>query len=685
MMAEGKHFKRVPEEQIGSTASWANGDDFNRLNDNQLKVGGAQESSLPDSTSNFASQADLGDSQLYDSESGGLEPLGYLPVLEGAKDITCPQSGKRKLHRKCALIALFIVMALLCFIGASGFMLYRSARSVQGKAQNVISLATGVASSLSTGDYVTFAENARELDGICSDIRAEVDGPLWQVASLLPVVGGDVQAARTLVVSVDDVSSAVLVPMAENLSSSAQGKLFQDGAINVSAATTLMGSLADGSEAISSVNEQVQSIGDTNISQVSSLVDTAKRGFTALSSAADIAQAVDPVLAQMLGADGQVRNYIITAVNNVELRANGGLGAHNGLLSVTDGAMSMGEFMGSINLPEDQQLPVTDEEQNLFNKLMGHMGMYNAEAMLTPDFPRAASLTAQMWETLYGQHVDGVISIDPVFLQYLLGAVGGTTLSNGVVLNGTNAATVLMHDVYWDYPQPETDAIFEEAAGAAFDAVMSGMGNADMVQLASAFMRGASEGRICVWMAGEDEQKAVETMGVSAALPAADDVAAAPQAGVYLNNMSFSKMDWYLDFDVQVSDGVKNSDGSTSYDVTVNLKNTCTEAEEAQLPDYVGCHLIKEDGSIEFCGLERYIVYLYAPQGGDITDMEVSGDGGMRMNDGTHNGLEVKYGMIDLYPQDASTITYTVTTSPEAVGELQMRATPTCQEVRENG
>lgn len=592
--------------------------------------------------------------------------------------------GERRRKMVIRIVAAVFVLVVIA-VGAGGFALSRSAMSVRGRASTAVSLVTSVKDKVTSGEFSTLPQDAAELSDLCADLDAEVSGPLWQVATLVPVVGGDVSAARELVSALADVSSEALVPMAEQLAQATPGKLFADGVVNVSAVCAAIDSLAVSADIVDQANARVQAIGDTTISQVTELVDTAKAGFSMLEGVASVSEKLSPVLPTMLGSNGS-RSYILIAANNVELRANGGLGSHQGVVTVADGQMTIGDFGGNVGVPDEQGLPLTADEENLFNKVMGHMDQSCAEALLTPDYPRAASLIAQIREIKYGEHVDGVITVDPVFLQYLLSALGASvSLPDGSVVDGSNAATVLMHDVYWDYPKQEADTIFSAVAGDAFDAVLSGIGNADMMALVSAFQRGCGEGRFNVWMEDPAEEDAIEAIGMAAAIPDADDLASAPQAGVYLNNMGFSKMDWYLDFDVQVGAPATKSDGSREYAVTVNLKNTLTAEEEQRLPDYVGVHLIKEDGSIEFCGLERYIVYLYAPAGGSISDVQVTGDGGMRMNDGTHDGLEVKYGMIDLYDQESCTVTYTITVPAGVSGELTMRTTPTCQEVRETG
>ena len=242
-----------------------------------------------------------------------------------------------------------------------------------------------------------------------------------------------------------------------------------------------------------------------------------------------------------------------------------------------------------------------------------------------------------------------------------------------------------MHDVYWNYPQEESDAIFASVAQAAFDRILSGIGEADMAGLVQVFARGCDEGRFIVWMEDADEEQAIEDMGIANELPDAGDVDGIPEAGVYLNNVGYSKMDWYLDLNVDVSSGMKRGDGTTTYDVTVDIANTCTEAEAANLPGYVGVNKWMDDGSIQLVPLERYIVYLFAPAGGTISDVNVpvNGQADMAMKEGTYNGLNVTYGMLDLYDEESCTVTYTITVPSDAAGELQMRVTPTCQDARE--
>lgn len=586
------------------------------------------------------------------------------------------RKGERKRRRVTAVVAAIVVVVLVAF-GVSGFMLLNSAKTVKSQAKETVEIVGGLKDKVTSGDFSTLPDDAKKIDELCSSMKKETSSPVWTMASFIPVYGSDINAARTMVDALSDVSSGALVPMADNLAQATPGKLFQDGTINVSALQAVADSLSDSSKVFKSANEKIQGIGDTHIAQVTELVDKAKDGFAVLDGAVDAAEKVAPVLPQMLGANGQTRNYLVYAMNNVEIRACGGFGGSQGLISVTDGQMSIGDFVPRIGLSEDEAVESVDEEDEaLFGD---HSNLYNSGNTYSPDWPRNSQRVAALWKSQYGQDVDGVVGIDPVFLQYLLGLVGNVSLPDGTVVDGTNAAKVLMHDVYWNYPVEESDGIFASVASAAFDKILGGIGDVDVTKLVGAFERGAEEGRLIAWMRNDDEQNAIKEMGIDASLPDPDDPSADPVAGVYFNNLSFSKLDWYLNADTQIGQGVKNGDGTCSYRITVTLTNIMTQEEAGKLPDYVAASAsgaARDD--------ERLYVSLFAPTGGNISDLTVEGTQ-FGLGAATWHGIPFYSGTVDLHAGETTTITYTLTTSAEAGDKpLALRQTPTCQAARDS-
>lgn len=589
------------------------------------------------------------------------------------------RKGERKKRHTGAIIAA-VVAVLLVALGASGFMLLNSVKTVKSEAKEAVEIVGGLKDKVTSGDFSTLPDDAKKIDGLCDSMKAETSSPLWTVASFIPVYGSDISAARTMIDALSDVSSNALVPMADNLSQATPGKLFQDGMINVSALQAVADSLSSSSKVFKSANEKIQGIGDTHISQVTELVDKAKDGFATLNGAVDAAEKVAPVLPQMLGANGQTRHYLVLAMSNVEIRACGGFPGSRGVMSVTDGKLELGDFVKVDMMKEPlSPLPITDEEANLFTTGWGltgfnTLGYTMGDVTMTPDYPRVAQLASDMQKAIVGDDIDGVFAVDPVFLQYMLGIVGGTQLPDGTVVDGSNAAKVLLHDIYWNYPVEEQDAIFAAVAGSAFNKIVDELGSSDIAKIAGAIEKGASEGRILMYSRNDDEEKAAKALGISGALQA--DTSEAPILGVYVNNYSYSKMDWFLDKRVTIDSSVENADGSTTYRVTTSLKNTMTPQEKAEMPGYFQGH----NGISQDIDDEVLRLYLYAPAGGSISDIKTSGSGSIEMNEATHDGLKVAWGGVHMLLGQDIKVEYTVTTSKDSGHkELKVRTTPTAQ------
>lgn len=589
------------------------------------------------------------------------------------------RKGERKKRHTGAIIAA-VVAVLLVALGASGFMLLNSAKTVKSEAKEAVEIVGGLKDKVTSGDFSTLPDDAKKIDELCDSMKAETSSPLWTAASFIPVYGSDINAARTMIDALSDVSSNALVPMADNLSQATPGKLFQDGTINVSALQAVADSLSDSSKVFKSVNEKIQGIGDTHISQVTELVDKAKDGFATLNGAVDAAEKVAPVLPQMLGANGQTRHYLVLAMSNVEIRACGGFPGSRGVMSVTDGKLELGDFVKVDMMKEPlSPLPITDEEANLFTTGWGltgfnTLGYTMGDVTMTPDYPRAAQLASDMQKAIVGDDIDGVFAVDPVFLQYMLGIVGGTQLPDGTVVDGSNAAKVLLHDIYWNYPVEEQDAIFAAVAGSAFNKIVDELGSSDIAKIAGAIEKGASEGRILMYSRNDDEEKAAKALGISGALQ--NDTSEAPILGVYVNNYSYSKMDWFLDKRVTIDSSVENADGSTTYRVTTSLKNTMTPQEKAEMPGYFQGH----NGISQDIDDEVLRLYLYAPAGGSISDIKTSGSGSIEMNEATHDGLKVAWGGVHMLLGQDVKVEYAVTTSKDSGHkELKVRTTPTAQ------
>lgn len=293
----------------------------------------------------------------------------------------------------------------------------------------------------------------------------------------------------------------------------------------------------------------------------------------------------------MLGSDG-ARNYLLMIQNNAEARASGGIPGALAVLTLDKGKLSLGpqSTAGDVGIMSPV-ISVDPQQQQIYST---RLGKYLQDVNLTPDFPTAASSAQAMWERKTGQRVDGVISIDPLVLSYILQSTGPVSLNGPelasvkasglpTVLTGENVVPTLLSDVYAKIKQPKLqDAYFAGVAKEIFVALSSGKGEAK--GLISGLSRGTEEGRVLVWSADASQQSVISKYALSGSI-SGPSVSAA-QFGAYFNDGTGAKMDYYVKRTVQL---LKECPADGYEQTTVRITNTNTAPANAGsiLPAYV--------------------------------------------------------------------------------------------------
>ena len=202
---------------------------------------------------------------------------------------------------------------------------------------------------------------------------------------------------------------------------------------------------------------------------------------------------------------------------------------------------------------------------------------------------------------------------------------------------------------------------------------MGSLGSIDLMELVDVINQSAEDGRLQVWMADPDEEEVINKLGFAGVL--ATDLAS-PVLGVYINDDTWAKMNWYLDLSTEITNSSVNADGTVTYDVTTTLTNVITEEEAYEAPAYVtGYSPMKRSVG------DMYVKpLLVAPAGGNIANvMVVSGEG--TMGEGTLYGFDVWSGAVNIGPQETVIITYQVTVCAQATSDLAVRQTPLGREL----
>ena len=582
-----------------------------------------------------------------------------------------PKKGKGKF---VGLIVGLVILAVVAFGGTTGFLLYKDAKNLQAQAGTLISEVKSMKDYLKNGEGEQLNATAGTVADQIASMRGTVNGPTWTIASFIPVYGDDIKLVRGVMEQADILAQDAMLPACAQLEDFKLGNLLSDGTVNIPMLKELISTIQNVEPVVTSSIDAIEKLPKPHIGKVRSLMEKVTGPMTTAKSALSNINEIAPLLPQMLG-DGGTRTYLLMAQQNAELRSTGGLAGSLGPLYVENGKISVGEFIpGAVDLGGEANLygEVTAEEDALFTN---RMAIRITDTNFNPDFPRVAHFAKGLYEAGTGQKVDGVIAIDPVFLQYLLALAGGVDVA-GINVNGDNAAALMLHDAYNMLSVEQTDQFFSGVAGLAFKQIMGNLGEVGFSNLFKTLGRGIAEHRFLAWMENPEEEELMTLMGCSGALK---NDPAEPELGVYFADETWSKISWYFSSNTHVDEGVKNNDGTTSYHVTTTMTNNLTLAEAANQVDYItGYHPNKKNRAGMFMH-----VYLVAPAGGSISN--ISTEGGdfspQPFTEMPYNQWTFFTASPVLAGGETITISYDVTVSAEAEQPLMVRTTPTAQVV----
>lgn len=541
---------------------------------------------------------------------------------------------------------MLVVIAAVAWIGVRAYL-------AKGELEAAVPLAQTVREQVVADDPAAAGKTARELASHARSAAGLTSDPIWRAAEIVPWVGPNLAAVRELAGATEDVAVGAITPLV-NLSGSLRPELFKpvDGAVPLQPIVDAQEDVRTADDALNDAARRVRAIdADPLLEQVRSAVDQLRPVLTETADTVDAARRAIDLLPAMLGADGP-RTYLVMFQNPAEPRASGGNPGALALIGTDGGRISLLQQASTADFPRfpEPVLPLPVETAGIYGNITGR---FLQDVTLTPRFQQSAALASEMWFQRFGTRVDGVLSIDPVALGYLLDATGPIPLATGDELTTESAAQLLLSDVYNRYPAgPDQDAFFAAASGAVFDRIASGA--FDPTKLIGALAHAGTERRVLLWNAAEAEQALLDGTTLTDLLPTAEQ---APDAfGVYVNDGTGSKMGYYLD--LQTATGIAQCGADNQLlGLRLTLTNTAPADAATSLSEYV-----TGAGQVGVTpGNFRFNVIVYAPPG--------SMPGGV-LRDGaalpsqlaTDGEFPVTQFVVELAPGESTTIDLGVTT-----------------------
>lgn len=590
-----------------------------------------------------------------------------------------PQRGHRrstqKKHHAWPWIVLAVLVAIIAFFGVLGAQLYSQAKQVKAHEEQALSV-------LSDMNGISDISKVNEISAKLPQVQQETKeanriahGFVWNVYSKLPWIGSDITTVQGMTEVVDSLTNRAVPQFVAVVDTLQKADLQSgDGTLNLQPILSTEQTLVAANDALQEQVTAYNKLPGGNISLISSTYDAGKTQLDSLAGTVNQLTNTFTMLPSLLGGN---QTYAVMAVTPSETRSSGGLVGSVGELKVDNGKLSVGDFHSNGDYLKDTNSlsgALTDDEAQVF-KNTGPMRMSFdiRDLAALPDTAHVATAMQSMWDRTSwgsGTPLSGILMMDPVFLQELIGITGNVQLSNGVTLTGENTAQYLLNTVYIDYPNdnPMMDSLFEEAATQSIDHMFANTDLTKLMKVGTALGQMAQERHFSMYSFDANVEKNIEAAGFT---PSSPNSIEHPTIGVYLNEQKGDKMGWYLDRKAVITPTSCKNNAQT-YHVEYEMKNTMTEEEVSTLPTYITGTTPGEEGWIYAKTL------IYAPKGGSISNITATGTGTAEqgIKQVTMDGAQPYLTIAKLLPGQTLTFSFDVTVSSDAVSQLAVDQTP---------
>ena len=533
-------------------------------------------------------------------------------------------------------------MAFVGYALYTAFSAFRAARQFQADAAIAASQARALDMQGLAAAVPALGESAQRLEGA-------VNGPLWSIASYLPLVGSTAGSIQDLASASVSVTTAAEVLAPELPLLDAENLRAPDGSFDLAAMRRFGAALADVQPELRSAAASVGQADPNAIGPVGEAVADAQSSLAGLPTVAQGAQTALSVAPLLLGEDAPQTSMVILQ-NGSEARGTGGFVGAYALMEATQGRLdvetvdtnnSLGTRIPNGFMPREFLDFWTREytsEWNSFN--------------LARHFPYTGELSRSGMQAR-GVDLDSVVAIDAAGVAALLAGTGPVTVGSDTITS-ENAVEFFNVGVYEKYPDPETkDAVVVALMEAVLDKVTTGA--FDVGRAAPAIGALVADGRLSVWAAEDAVQAEIAPYSVAGVVPDSPG----PWVTVALNNSAGNKLDAFVASEVRYTSGAMCADPQS--EVVVSLTNNARAGTGYANSDayYPGSR----------SGATRMWTTLYGPIGSEILSARIDGRRQF-INQGEERGHPLWRWNLDLPPGKTVELTVRFTEKPST-------ATPT--------
>lgn len=582
------------------------------------------------------------------------------------------RNGVHNRHRiwPWAVSVVVLLVAIIAFLGIVGFNVYRQAKEVQEHESEALSMLSDFSTNV---DDTKVQQIKAELPQIQQETRQAstiAHGTWWNIAQKMPYIGDDVTAVQGMTKVIDDLVNQSVPQFMDVVSALQTADLSSgDDGINLRPILDCQQGLQKANETLQQQVNTYNALPQPNIDMVRSAYSQGSDKLNALATRIDALSNTFHMLPGFLG-NGQTHTYAVMSMTTSEMRSSGGLIGSVGELTADNGNVHIGDFQ-----PNTAYLPYgigdhsADEARIFSDEGPLHMSFDIRDTAVFPDTERAALAMRSIWtRTPWGHDVtlDGVIMVDPVFVQEMVAINGPVTLADGTVLTGDNTAEYFLNTVYKQYEASQTDAVFGDTTGAVISDMFKNLNLGKLVKIGETMGTMARERHFTMFSFDENLEKEIQAAGFTGETPSDPQH---PSVGIYLTEQNPSKMGWYIKRTAAIEKTRCDGSGAT-YHVEYTLNNTMKASDVANLPPYITGVNEQDRGK----GIEK--ILFYPPAGGRIDSISQLNGAVDAVQKTTMDGKEVYKTVVEVLPEQSVTYSFDVTVSPQAQSALTIDQTP---------
>lgn len=396
--------------------------------------------------------------------------------------------------------------------------------------------------------------------------------PAFALASFIPPLGNDVDAVDVLadVAAISAKAGVSVVDGADALGASGDDlseSIFRAGRIRFEALAEAAPLLDEAARAFEESAELLGSVARPRLGPVRDALGQARERIGEARDSARTAEVLFDALPSLFAEEGE-RRYLLAFQSPSEARGTGGLIGLYGVLSAQNGRLRLEEIKYIREFIEADFPPV--EAPDWFRRHYGPLDALQGwqQANESPHFPAVSEVLLSMYEAVKGERLDGVVAMDPIALGHMLeGAAPLRAPGLDVDVTSDNAAEIILHDSYVEFPNPDAqNAYLARLIGGFWERVQQG--DLDGAAFAKGVAKAVRTQHLKMYSVDPEDQVALQDLDVEGDY---SDEGEQIQM-LFHNNYAANKVDYFLERKVATTIRLQD-DGSAHVTVEIELEN----------------------------------------------------------------------------------------------------------------